>query len=54
MAGFDWGDANKKHLARHNLTLIYIERNQRVRPVTGWEMTKEELEFYAEELNRAI
>jgi uncharacterized DUF497 family protein len=87
---FDWNDANRDHLAEHNITpqeaeevllgfcaedeqepvegeprtlalgvtvqgrflaIAYTERDKKIRPITGWDMTKKELRKYVEELN---
>lgn len=34
------------------LTIAYTERDKNIRPITGWDMKREELEFYVEELYR--
>lgn len=33
------------------LTLAYTQRNLLIRVITGWDMTSEELEFYAKEIS---
>jgi len=38
---------------RH-LTIAFTERGEYTRPITGWEMTPEELEIYVEELYRRL
>lgn len=33
------------------LTILYTERNGQIRPITAWDMTREELELYAEDIH---
>jgi uncharacterized DUF497 family protein len=32
------------------LTVVYTERNGRMRPITAWDMTQEEMEQYADDI----
>lgn len=41
--------ANDRHL-----TIAYTERGEYIRPITGWNMTPEELEIYVEEIFRQL
>ena len=41
-------------LKGRHLTIVYTERGEYTRPITGWDMTQEELEIYVEEIYRQL